>query len=58
MSSRGLRHGASRLTALAVVVSLAAASMSFAGHGGRIAAVGGVSIDPAGVLEVADVKLT
>lgn len=57
MSSRGLRHGASRLMALAVVVTLAAASISFAGHGGRVAAVGGVSIDPAGVLEVADVKL-
>jgi hypothetical protein len=50
-------RGVSRLMALAAVVSLAAMSVSFAGHGGRIAAVGGVSIDPSGVVELADVKL-
>ncbi|HEX5106367.1 MAG TPA: DUF1598 domain-containing protein [Pirellulaceae bacterium] len=57
MASRVVRLGASRCVALAAVVSLAAASLSFAGHGGRIAAVGGVSIDPSGVVEIADVKL-
>ena len=57
MSSRVMRRGASRLMALAAVVSLAAMSVSFAGHGGRVAAVGGVSIDPSGVMELADVKL-
>jgi hypothetical protein len=52
-----MRRGASRLMALAAVVSLVAMSVSFAGHGGRVAAVGGVSIDPSGVVELADVKL-
>ena len=57
MSSRGMRRNASRLLALAAVLSFAVVSVSFAGHGGRIAAVGGVSIDPSGVVELADVKL-
>lgn len=57
MSSRGMQRGFSRQVAIATVASLAIASFSFAGHGGRIAAVGGVSIDPSGVLELADVKL-
>src|SRR5262245_5624876 len=57
MSSRGMRRGASRLMALAAVVSLAVVSASFDGHGGRVAGVGGGSIDPSVVLELADVKL-
>lgn len=57
MSSRGLQRGISRLMALAAVASLAIVSASFAGHGGRIAAVGGVSIDPSGVVELVSVKL-
>ena len=57
MTSRGMERGFSRLMALATLVSLALVSASFAGHGGRVAAVGGVSIDPSGVVELANVKL-
>jgi hypothetical protein len=45
------------LLALALIVSVATASVSLAGHGQRVAAVGGVSIDAAGVVDQVDVKL-
>jgi hypothetical protein len=57
MSSPGLAQSGLRLLAVALAVSLAAASISRAGHGGRISQVGGVLINAEGVVHMVDAKV-